>query len=212
MTIRTQPVPARSAATLPPPPATGVRAATVRKLGLALTVGTLAWAATIFTVGTTPEDTFRTSIGDLGGTLFQLGVFALLTIQFKTMATGTSKLARGMLRAEYVLLALATLWSILHAVPAFQDAGWLMILDVFWPLSMLGMFVIGIKILFTGRWTGLARVWPTVAESWAVVTVPAFVIFGPPLSNWIGGGHLLLGYAALGVILALRPELTGAQD
>ncbi|TYC19458.1 hypothetical protein FXF52_36525 [Micromonospora sp. MP36] len=71
------------------------------------------------------------------------------------------------------------------------------------------MFVIGLKILFTGRWKGAARVWPTVAESWAVVTVLTFVIFGEPLSNWIGGGHLLLGYATLGVILALRPELTG---
>ena len=28
----------------------------------------------------------------------------------------------------------------------------------------------------------------------------------------MGAGHLLLGYVALGVILACRPELTGAGD
>jgi len=71
-----------------------------------------------------------------------------------------------MLRTEYVLLTLATLWSVLHgAVPAFRDDLWLQIMDLFWPLSMLGMFVIGVKIVFAGRWKGLARVWPSVASS-----------------------------------------------
>ena len=52
-------------------------------------------------------------------------------------------------------------------------------LDAFWPLSMLGMFLIGIRIAVAGRWTGVSRYWPMVAESWAVVTVPAMAIFGP---------------------------------
>ncbi|MGW5671075.1 hypothetical protein [Micromonospora sp. NPDC003776] len=212
MTIRTEPVPARTDEAAAPSAAPGLSTAAARRLGVALTVGTLAWAATIFTVGTNPEGSVQLSISDVGGTLFQFGVFALLTIQLRTMATGTSKVARGMLRVEFVLLALATVWSLLHAVPALRDAGWLMVLDVFWPLSMLGMFVIGLKILFTRRWAGLARVWPTVAESWAVVTVPTFVIVGEPVSNWVGGGHLLVGYALLGVIVALRPKSTGARD
>ena len=59
-------------------------------------------------------------------------------------------------------------------MPSARDDLWLAVLDVFWPLSMLGMFVIGVKIAFAGRWTGAARIWPLVAESWAVVSVPAF--------------------------------------
>jgi hypothetical protein len=118
-----------------------------------------------------------------------------------------------MLRVEFVLLGLATLWTVLHgAVPAWRDDTWLAVLDAFWPLSMLGMFVIGVKIAFAGRWRGLARVWPLVADSWAVVCVPSMVLLGQDAVDWIGPAHLLIGYVALGLILARRPELTGVRD
>lgn len=211
MTIRTGPVPARTDVhDLPQPPA-AISARGVRALGLALTAGTAAWATSMFTVGNNPADSLGLTITDVTGGLFQLGLFALLAIQVRTRATGLTKVARGMLVVEHVLLAVATVWSFLHAVPALRDAAWLIPMDVFWPLSMLGMAVIGVKILFAGRWKGVARVWPTVAESWAVITVPTFAIFGSPVADYIGGAHLIVGYATLGVILMLRPGLTGAR-
>lgn len=78
-------------------------------------------------------------------------------------------------------------------------------LDAFWPISMLGMAIIGVRIAVAGRWKGLARVWPAVAESWALVTVPALGALGPAAGQVVGVGHLLIGYVALGLILALRP-------
>jgi hypothetical protein len=62
-----------------------------------------------------------------------------------------------MLRFEYGLLALATLWTVLHgAFPA--------------------------------------------------------VILGATVGQYVGATHVLIGYAALGVVLALRPHPTGARD
>ena len=162
-----------------------------------------------------PQDTgtLAQTVNDMGALPFQASLFALVTLQLRTAATGTSRVARGMLRTEYVLLALATLWTVLHGFfPSVRDDAWMLVLDAFWPLSMLGMFVIGVKIAFTGRWTGLARVWPLVAESWAVVTVPAMGVFGAGVGQAVGVGHLLVGYTTLGVIIALRPQLTGARD
>jgi hypothetical protein len=186
--------------------------ATVRRLGLGLTAGALTWAATIFTVGTVAEG-MDARIGDLGGLAFQLGLFGLLTVQFRTLATGLSRTAVAMLKVEYVLLTLASIWSVLHAtVPAdMQDAPWLVALDMFWPLSMLGMFVIGVKIAFAGRWTGLVRWWPLVAETWAVVTVPSYGILGQTAGQYVGGVHLLIGYGVLGLLLTRRPHETGAS-
>jgi hypothetical protein len=211
MTIRTEPVPARTDVLDNHQPPAAISARGVRALGLALTVGTLSWATSMFTVGNNPADSLGQTITDTTGGLFQLGLFALLAVQVRTRATGLTRVARGMLVVEHVLLAVATAWSFLHAVPALRDAAWLIPMDVFWPLSMLGMAVIGVKILFAGRWKGTARVWPTVAESWAVVTVPVFGIFGSPVADYIGGAHLLIGYVTLGVILMLRPQLTGAR-
>jgi hypothetical protein len=76
---------------------------------------------------------------------------------------------------------------------------------------MLGMFAIGIRIAIAGRWTGAARFWPLGAESWAPVNIPVAVL-APSLVAFTGAAHLVIGYAALGVVLAMRPELTGARD
>jgi len=205
MTITTTPAPARTDVA---PPATDTTPL-VRRTGVVVTAGALIWAGAMAAVGNTPSDSLGITITDLGAVPFRLGLFSLVTAQLRTRATGTSRAAVGLLRVEYVLLTLATVWSVLHgAVPAFRDDLWLGILDLFWPLSMLGMFVIGVKILFAGRWRGMARVWPSIAESWAVVCVPTMVLFGDSAVRWVGSAHLLVGYATLGLILALRPHLT----
>ncbi|HEY3558399.1 MAG TPA: hypothetical protein VGL05_13090 [Kribbella sp.] len=205
-TVRTDVVP-------PLRPTSGLAEATVRRLGMGLTAGALAWATSILLFTTDPHGV-PGRIGDLTGLLFQLGVFCLLTVQFRTGALGTGRGARGFLKAELVVLGLASIWSLLHGVlpTSLQGAGWLAPLDICWPLSMLGMAAIAVKIALTGRWRGLLRWWPLVAESWAVVTVPTYLLLGTDVSRWIGGGHLLLGYATLGVLLARRPQLVMRRD
>ncbi|WP_433291555.1 hypothetical protein ACQP2F_25755 [Actinoplanes sp. CA-030573] len=187
--------------------------AAVRRTGRLVAGGAAVWAAAMAVYN--PQDTDPTAmlVNDLGALPFQISLFALVTTQLRTAATGTSRLARGLLRVEYALLTLATLWTVLHAaMPGSRDAVWMHALDMFWPLSMLGMFVIGVKIAVTGRWRGPARFWPVVAESWAVVTVPAMGVFGATVGQFVGVAHLLVGYTTLGLILALRPHLTAARD
>jgi hypothetical protein len=198
--------PARARTDVAPPTgaATGLPERTIRRLGLGLTVGTLAWAASIFAFSTVNEGAPE-RIGDLTGLAFQLGLFCLLAVQFRTRATGASTV---LLKVEAVILGIASLWSLLHGVlPSnLQDATWMLVMDICWPLSMLGMMVIAIKIALAGRWRGALRWWPLVAESWAVITVPASILFGDAVARWVGGGHLLIGYATLGVLLAVRPR------
>jgi hypothetical protein len=190
--------------------ATGLAEGTIRRLGLGLTAGTLAWAASIFAFSTVNEGVPE-RIGDLTGLAFQLGVFCLLAVQFRTRATGPS---RVLLKVEAVILGIASVWSLLHgALPSnLQDAGWLVPMDICWPLSMLGMMVIAIKIAVAGRWRGALRWWPVVAESWAIITVPSAILIGDSVARWVGGFHLLIGYATLGILLARHPRLVLPQD
>ena len=213
MTISSSPASARTdvpGTTFAPVPATPdipvIGASTVRRAGVALATGTVLWASTMVIWGSTAEG-FGGRMGDLGGLAFQLGLFGLLQVQLRTRATGTSRKAVAMIKVEHVLLAIASIWSLLHAI--VPGAGWLAPLDLFWPLSMLGMGVLGVKIAVAGRWRGALRVWPAVAESWVFVAVPAFAVTGGgTVASCIGAGHLLVGYAMLGVLLARRPELT----
>jgi hypothetical protein len=184
-----------------------------RRVGIAVATGSAAWAAGMTAFTNTPTaGTVQHYVYEVTALVFQLGLVALVALQLRTGATGTGKLARGFLHAEHVLLGLAiasTLtWLFLRE---YQDTAWFLALDVFWPLSMLGMAAIGVRIAIAGRWKGAARFWPMVAESWAPIAVPASFLV-PALAQYVGGAHLLIGYVTLGVILARRPELTGARD
>lgn len=209
MTISTTPAPART----DEPATTAISTKAVRRTGWAVAAGAALWSATYFAYNPQTTDPTEMTIIDLGALPAQFALLALVTVQLRTGATGVTRAARAMLRTEMVLLSLATLWTILHgSVPAFRDDLWLAVLDVFWPLSMLGMLIIGVKIAFAGRWQGLARWYPLIAESWVFITLPAMGIFGVTVGRFVGATHLLIGYAALGILLALRPQLTGARD
>ena len=186
----------------------------VRRAGLLLAAGAASWSAAILTFGSNSDTVVGERMNDGTGLVFQLGAFALVTAMARTGAIGSTRFARGFLRLERVLLALAMTWTVLHFAD-YQWAdrtGWVIALDVFWPLSMLGMFVLGIKVLRARRWKGSLRVAPFIAETWAVVSIPAFAIGmatgHPEIGNIVGGLHLLVGYTRLGVLMHRHPELT----
>ena len=181
-----------------------------RRAGLALAAGAASWATANLIFGFQPDagNELAWKVTDLTGLAFQAGVMALLHVQIRTRATGVKAISRRLLKLERVLLAMAMLWSVLHAfLPTQRDAGWMHAIDMFWPLSMLGMFFIGIKVAIAGRWRGPARLWSFLAETWAPATVPAMAILGHGIGDVVGASHLLLGYTVLGLILFTRPDL-----
>ena len=145
---------------------------------------------------------------DLFGVFFQLGVFCLLAAMWRTWATGTSRLARAMIAVESVVLGVATVQSLL-TLPAMggEWSAAATALDPFWPLSMLGMAILGVKVAVAGRWRGALRAWPVVAETWIFVALPAMALLGPAVGSVVAGGHFVVGYGVLGLLLAVRPDL-----
>ena len=214
MTISTTPAPARTDA-LAAPASTGSRPVpstrSVRTAGRLVAAGSALWATGLLLFGVDAETGWQSTAEGLSSLAFQLGLVALVAVQLRTGATGTGRLARFFLHVEHVLLGLAITSTLAYSFfPEYSDEAWFMALDAFWPLSMLGMAAIGVRIAIAGRWKGLARVWPLGAESWAPVVIPVSALL-PGAASYVGAGHLLVGYAALGVLLAVRPELTGAR-
>lgn len=213
MSINASPATARTDIRTAPPGATADPLLPVRLAGAALAIGTAAWAlGTLLTFDVDPAADEYSLGYKASSLLFQLGLVALVGVQLRTRATGTGRLARRLLHAEHVLLGLAIVSSIqwMVAPDVSEDALWLA-LDAFWPLSMLGMAAIGIRIAIAGRWRGAARVWPAVAETWLLFMIPAMALAGDEASAFVSAGHLLVGYTALGLVLAVRPELTTSR-
>ncbi|NPD04751.1 hypothetical protein HN031_08665 [Nocardioides sp. zg-1308] len=206
MTVSHSPAPARSdVAAAANGTATPTRPYAVH--GLVLTTGALAWAATMAVVGLDPQTRGAELAFSLSSGLFQVGLLFLLRTLWRTRALGVGRLARAVLRVEAaaVLLAICSTAGDGLGFTDMDQVGWLL-LDAFWPLSMLGMFLIGIRIAIAGRWRGVTRFWPMVAESWAVVTIPALGIFGETVGHAVACLHLVVGYAVLGVLVARKTD------
>jgi hypothetical protein len=210
MSLHTSPQPARTDAPSAHPtgPAPG-SLALVRAGGLAMAVGAATWAAGIFFAELDPVTDDYSLAYKASSLVFQLGLVALVAVQLRTRSTGTGRIARGFLHAEHVMLGLAIAASLQWMIaPDLSENAFFLALDLFWPLSMLGMAAIGIRVAIAGRWRGTARVWPAVAETWALVNLPVAALASASVSDVVAGGHLLVGYTVLGLILLLRPELT----
>ena len=207
MTISHSPAPARSDVAAATPGAATSPTRPFLLHGRVLSAGALAWSASILTVGQDPHGTVGLAVFGVGSGLFQVGLLFLLRVLWRTRALGDGRIARGVIRFEAFAVAMAMASTFVDAIGIsdLSEPAWLA-LDLFWPLSMLGMFLIGIRIAVAGRWKGLSRFWPMVAESWAVVTIPAMGIFGEEAGKYVGALHLLVGYTVLGAIVSRKTD------
>ena len=174
--------------------------------GRTLTAGAVLWSlATAFT-GVDPSDqTVDLLVFCVGSGAFQVGLLALLRVLWRTQGLGRGRVARAVLRLEAVLVSLAICSTLVDGlgVSDLSQPGW-MALDAFWPLSMLGMLLIGLRVAVAGRWTGASRVWPMVAESWVAVVLPTLGLLGYGAATVVSCVHLLVGYAVLGVLVSRK--------
>ena len=206
MTVSQTPAPARSDVRTGTAGAVTTDRHPFRLHGRMLSIGAVLWAAATAYTGVDPGDSTRELlVFGIGSGAFQVGLLFLLRVLWRTQALGTGRLARFFVRFEAVLVSLAICSTLVDAIGVsdLSQPGWIA-LDAFWPFSMMGMFLIGIRIAIAGRWTGASRWWPVVAESWAVVTIPTLGIFGYGAATVVSCVHLLVGYTVLGVLVARK--------
>jgi hypothetical protein len=205
MTTTHTPTPARSDLGTGARRTAGSATRPFKRHGLALSGGALLWAVSLLLHGPNPTDPTALVVFGLTSGSFQLGLLALLRVLWRTQALGEGRIARTVLRVETVFVSLAICSTFVDAIGVsdLSQPGWIL-LDAFWPFSMLGMFFIGIRIAVAGRWRGPTRFWPLVAESWAVVVIPTMGIFGEDVAKYVAGLHLLVGYVVLGVLVSRK--------
>ena len=198
---------ASSAAPAPADPAP-LPSATVTRIGFALAISAPLWAVVMALFGRHEGFGWQTIAMGVPALAFQLSVLGLLRIEAGDRAmsrpAATGRVARIGFGIEAVLVCGAMVSTIL-------DAGWLLhgtplwaAMDLCWPLSMLGMLIIGIRIAIAGRWTGALRWHALFAHSWILWGIPLSALGGPGM--YLVVVQVILGYGWLGARLALRPH------
>lgn len=175
----------------------------IRLGGIALTVGSVTWA--VARILAPPVDGIAPTAEILGGFAYQLGLAGYLTAAWLTGALGNSRGARISFRVEAALLVLASLWSVVYAIDPGTQQHWPMIvLDPTWPLSMLGLIVVGFYIFRARIWSALARQLALIASLWLPLEIFASVIGGDSAGVALVLTWLVVVWGGLGVIISTR--------
>ncbi|NDK90524.1 hypothetical protein GYA93_13180 [Gordonia desulfuricans] len=177
-----------------------------RGTGIVLAVGSVTVAVGLSAVADTEGFGIVSMLGGLGALLFQIALLALLRLQYAERAMTRPGATGSVARIGYLIQAVLLCGAICSTV---LDAFWLIhgsvlwaVFDTCWPLSMLGMVVIGVRVAIAGRWQGWLR-WQTLfAQSWLLWGVPLAALGTAGL--YVGAAQFVLGYGVLGVLLATR--------
>ena len=122
---------------------------------------------------------------------------------WETRATGISRVARAAVAAEFAAVVLAIGWTVAYiADPARSPGILLQVLDVFWPLSMLGTLVVGALVARAGRWPSPWRFLPLSAGLLLVVDIS--ILCAPDaVRSAVAASYILVTYGVVGLSVAV---------
>lgn len=183
---------------------------TIRSLGSLVTLGGVAWGLSWILSPSDQGDNSQVEIWASG--VFQLGLLSLLAVLWATQGTGVARTARGLLAAEVVAVILAVAWTVPYLFDANRPTtGVLVVLDAFWPLSMLGLIVIGVLVARAGRWPRPLRYLPLVAS--LLIPVDIAVSWAPDeVRNIVMGAYLAVTYGLLGLGMMRESDRLRPRD
>lgn len=149
-----------------------MKPSTIRLSGALTALGGLVWLLTRLIVDPQPDDVMNaTEVA--GGGIFQIGLIALLVTMRATDATGSGRGGRFVINAGLLFVALGTLWTVLAVIDmGLVDNPAVLVLDVFWPLGMAWLIVIGVAVMRARSWPTPARYLPFVAS----FVIPAHLV------------------------------------
>ena len=186
-----------------------MNANTVRGLGALVALGGISWGLSWILSPSEQGDNSQVEIWASG--VFQLGLLSLLAVLWVTHGTGVTRTARALLAAEVVAVVLALAWTVPYLFDANRPTtGVLVVLDAFWPLSMLGLIVIGVLVARAGRWPRPLRYLPLVAS--LLIPVDIAVAWAPDVvRSTVMGAYLALTYGLLGLTMVRDGERLEAR-
>ena len=179
----------------------------VQMIGSALVVGAMSWGVALTCLDGVDGFGAASLLTGIAALMFQAALLGLLHLQYRDRAMtgkgGAARVARIGYTAQAVVLAGAMVSTTLDAFWLIQGSLVWTMFDSCWPLSMLGMLIIGIRVAIAGRWHGALR-WQTLfAQSWLVWGIPLSALGF--VGSVLGGAQIVLGYGVLGGLLVAWP-------
>ena len=125
----------------------------------------------------------QSAFDGLVGLFFMLTWMGSLVGLIRLNATGRSGFGRFIIRANLATLALANVWNIYEAIEPNANTLVYRVLDMFWPISMVMMLLVGITVARVGILRGWRRYVPLAVGLWLPFTMILGKAMGLALVN-----------------------------
>lgn len=145
------------------------------------TLGIIGILCSPFLMINTLHDDFRldahSSYGGLFGLIYMSGWICSLIALRRMGAMGKGKFGSIIFTLQIIFLSLAQLWNLYELLQPGAGTRLYYLLDMFWPVSNLCMFVTGLTIAIKGRLKGWKRYMPLASGFWLPLGVINWAIF-----------------------------------
>ena len=161
----------------------------------------------------------QSALDGLLGLFFMLTWMGSLIGLIRLNATGQSAFGRFIIRANLATLAVANVWNIYQAIEPNASTLLYRILDVFWPISMVMMLLVGVTVARVGVLRGWRRYTPLAVGLWLPLTVLLGKLMSLPLvsmgangtdATWyvllISGGYASICWCLLAYLVRSTPK------
>lgn len=130
----------------------------------------------------------QSAFDGLFGLFFMLTWMGSLIGLIRLNATGSSTFGRFIIRVNLATLAVANVWNLYQAIEPNANTVLYRVLDVFWPMSMGLMLLVGITVAWVGTLRGWRRYVPLAVGLWLPLTAFMGTLMSLPLiSSWTAG-------------------------
>jgi hypothetical protein len=149
------------------------------------------------------HDTSLTGVCDL---IYMIGWSCSIIGLIKLGAAGDSRWGKKILFIQLGLLSIANIWNIWVILDPLNQTTLFIILDKFWPISNLFMFITGVTVFVAKKLTGFSRFVPLITGLWLPISAASGLFLTETQLFYFMNSYSLTIFFLLGLMI-FRQEL-----
>jgi len=159
------------------------------------------------------ENYKATSLAGVFSFIYMTGWLCSIVALYKLNSAG-NRSGRIILIIQLIFLALGEIWNVYSIMAPGSTTTFYWVLDLFWPISNIFMFVTGLSVLLAKQLYGWKRFITLIIGLWFPITVVIMpVIFGHgQLTALFGGLYSVAGWSLLGLAIYQSPVQKRLMD
>ena len=144
------------------------------------------------------------------GIIFISGWMCAVIALKRLRATGNTSFGKILLIVLLISLSIANLSNVIQIFVERNKPSYFVFFDLFWPLSNIIMFIVGVMVIIAKRLRGWKLYIPLATGLWFPLAMLSSLIDNRIVSLFFGGFYSVIAWALLAIVIILTKKGTEA--